>query len=370
MFAAQNLTASPNGWVTDGVTTTTGNNVDAYLDINNTNAPNTGLLDNNGRPVGNPDASTNNRDFLGATPRDYTYTPPPLVSNPDAGDALTTAQSRRGAVTNLFYLTNWYHDQLYALGFNEAAGTFQTNNFGKGGSQNDPVHAEVQDGSGTNNANFSTPADGTSGRMQMYVFTGPTPQRDGSLDPDIVLHELTHGTSNRLIGNGSGLVWDIGGGMGEGWSDFYALSLQHNTNADDPNGAYGAAAYTVYKLNGLLDNYLYGIRDFPYSTVNTVNPQTWADVDDVTHNNSGGIAPSPLNFAHNGAAEVHNIGAIWANTLWEVRARIIAANGNSVPAGNGKMLQIVTDGLKLTPTNPSYIQARNALITADCSANR
>ena len=34
-------------------------------------------------------------------------------------------------------------------------------------------------------------ADGQSGRMQMYVFTGSAPDRDGSLDPDIVLHELT-----------------------------------------------------------------------------------------------------------------------------------------------------------------------------------
>src|SRR5207249_2541360 len=105
-----------------GSSTTTGNNVDAYLDLGDLDVPNPGVLDNNGRPIGNPDASTNNRDFLGATPRDYGYTPAPLVANPDAGDAPTTSAYRRGVVTNLFYLTNWYHDKLYALGFNEAAG--------------------------------------------------------------------------------------------------------------------------------------------------------------------------------------------------------------------------------------------------------
>ena len=47
--------------------------------------------------------------------------------------------------------------------------------------------AEAQDGSGTNNANFTTPPDGTSGRMQMYRFTGPTIDRDGSLDAEIYL---------------------------------------------------------------------------------------------------------------------------------------------------------------------------------------
>ena len=32
----------------------------------------------------------------------------------------------------------------------------------------------------------------------MYRFTGPTPERDGSLDSDVVFHELAHGLSLRL----------------------------------------------------------------------------------------------------------------------------------------------------------------------------
>mgnify|MGYP000994546173 CR=1 FL=1 len=76
---------------------------------------------------------------------------------------------------NLFYLNNVIHDVLYRHGFDEAAGNFQVNNFGKGGTGNDPVNAEAQDGSGTDNANFSTPADGSSPRMQMYLWTGAQP---------------------------------------------------------------------------------------------------------------------------------------------------------------------------------------------------
>src|SRR4029077_19564977 len=151
MSTAQNLTFSPNGWIPDGGTTTTGNNVDAYLDTDADNMPDAGLLDNNGRPVGNPDVSTNNRDFLGATPRDYTYTPAPMGGNPDAGDDPATDPSRRGAVTNLFYIANWYHDQLYGYGFDEAAGNFQTTNFSGMGMGGDPVLAETQDGSGAGN---------------------------------------------------------------------------------------------------------------------------------------------------------------------------------------------------------------------------
>jgi len=372
MSVAQNTTFSPDGWIPDGGTTTTGNNVDAYLDTDDDDAPDTGALDDNGRPVGNPDAGTNNRDFLGAAPRDYTYSPPPLGGNPDAGDNPTLAPYQRGVVTHLFYLANWYHDQLAGYGFDEAAGNFQTTNFSGMGVGGDPVLAETQDGSGTDNANFATAPDGNPGRMQMFLFDFPTPERDGALDATIVLHEMTHGLSNRLIGNADGLIWDEGGGMGEGWSDFYALSLTHNSNAYPPDAEYPAGAYATYQLGGLTDNYLYGIRRFPYSTDNTVNPLTWADVDDVTYDESGGLPSSPLGFGFNGALEVHNIGEIWALTLWEVRSCIIkdpAGANNDVPTGNATMLQLTTDALKMTPINPSFTDARDALIAADCVTN-
>ncbi len=389
MHAAMDAIASPNGWIEDcpaggctaNETQTLGNNVLACLDrIGGANANICDTdLDGNGRPTGNPDANARDRDFLGTTPRDFQtgYLPPPQGGNPEAGQTATGTgaahdQFRRGAVTQLFYTSNWYHDQLFALGFDEGSGNFQQTNFSGFGLGGDRVLADAQDASGTNNANFSTPPDGTSGRMQMYNFTGPTIDRDGSLDAVIVIHELTHGTSNRLIGNAAGLGWAPGSGMGEGWSDFYALSLLNGTNAHDPDASYAAGAYATYKLGGLLDNYLYAIRRFPYSTDNTVNPLTWADVDDVTFDLSGGIAASPLNFSDSGGMEVHNAGEIWALSLWEVRSRIIAdPNGASgdVPTGNHTMLQLVTDAMKMTPISPSFEQARDALFDADCAIN-
>lgn len=395
MHTAMSATASPNGWIDDcpgggctaNETQTLGNNVLTCLDrstpanVCDTDAG--GVLDGNGRPTGNPDANARNRDFLGTAPRDFqaNFLPPPQGGNPEAGQTATGAGAsgtnaldifRRGAVTQLFYMSNWYHDKTYLLGFDEGSGNFQQTNFSGSGAGGDRVLADAQDNSGTNNANFSTPPDGTSGRMQMYRFTGATIDRDGGLDAEIVLHELTHGLSNRLVGDGAGLNWDPAGGLGEGWSDFYALSLLNGTNADNPNGRYASGAYATYKLGGLLDNYVYGIRRFPYSTDNTVNPMTWADVDDVTNDLSGGIAADPLGFNYNGGSEVHNAGEIWALTLWEVRSRVIAdpagANGD-VPTGNQRMLQLVTDALKLTPIDPSFTDARNALIDADCATN-
>lgn len=73
-----------------------------------------------------------------------------------------------GAITNLFYMNNIMHDVTHNYGFDEAAGNFQVNNYGNGGVGGDAVNADAQDGSGTNNANFGTPSDGSAPRMQMF----------------------------------------------------------------------------------------------------------------------------------------------------------------------------------------------------------
>lgn len=147
--------ATTNGWHFDGTTNyniTRGNNVHAYLDVANTNNP----------------ASAANVPVVSTTPD------PALTFNfapvPTQDPAVTI--NRQAAVTNLFYWNNTNHDVLYQYGFTEAWGNFQTDNLGRGGNGNDYVQAEAQDASGTNNANFATPADGTRPRMQMYLWTG------------------------------------------------------------------------------------------------------------------------------------------------------------------------------------------------------
>ncbi len=144
--------ASPYGWLDiDGsagaeFTTTQGNNVHAYLDQDANNAP-----DFNSSPSG---GSKLRFDF-------------PLDLNEHA------QASRDAMVANLFYVNNMIHDVLWRFGFDDASGNFQTNNYGRGGTGNDGVRAEAQDGNGTNNANFNTPAqDGQPPRMQMYLWPG------------------------------------------------------------------------------------------------------------------------------------------------------------------------------------------------------
>jgi hypothetical protein len=337
------------GWITDGGTTTTGNNVDAGLDVV---APNG--IDAGSRPV--------------SATRDFTF-----VYDP-ATDAPSGAAYRNGAVTNLFFWSNRYHDRLYELGFTEASRNFQQNNFGRGGLGNDFVRAEAQDFSGTNNANFSTGPDGSQPRMQMYIWPGPAPDRDGDLDQVIVLHELTHGTSNRLHSNASGLAQTISRGMGEGWSDFYARSILSSAD-EDVNGIFNTGGYATFlAAAGYTDNNYYGIRRFPYAVKTNVgpngkphNPLTLADTNVNTIDLTDGAFPRGIFGAGGraGAVAVHNVGEIWCMTLLEVRARLITRLGYEV--GNQRMLQLVTDAMKLDPVSPTLLDGRNALLAADAA---
>lgn len=348
-FSALDTNASPAGWINDGNNTTVGNNVDAHLDWDNDNLPDAGSS-----PAGSP-----NRVFSYMTD---------LSQEPSNNWAV--------AVTSLFYWNNWAHDKFYALGFTEAAGNFQTDNFGRGGAAGDPVQADAQDSYGLaatgfnrNNANFSTPLDGTSPRMQMYIFPGSTPARDGDLDAGVMVHEYTHGVSTRLVGGGAGISALQTKGMGEGWSDFCALSLL-SSPTNDPDLNYPVGSYVALHFGGaansggLTSNYYFGIRRYPYSINTNVNPLTYKDIDTNQISAHAGVPFSPVASSNpTNANEIHNMGEVWCNTLWEARSRLCHKYGNAT--GNQMMLQLVIDGMKFSPANPLFLQARDAILQAD-----
>jgi hypothetical protein len=111
----------------------------------------------------------------------------------------------------------------------------------------------------------------------------------------------------------------------------------------------------------LTDNYLYGVRRFPYSTNMTANPLTWADVDDLTISMAGGIPPSPLSQSQNGALEPTTRARSGRSASGRSQAWSSRAPAATMAAGNTTMLGIVTDAMKLTPVNPSFIDARTPL---------
>ncbi len=460
--------ASPFGWHdvngADGAefTTTWGNNAQAYADLDGIDGFSGG-------------------DFLpdGGASRVFT-----------AALDLSQAPSsyRAAATTNLFYWANTIHDVMYHYGFDEAAGNFQQNTYGRGGAGGDSVKAEAQDSAGRNNANFFTPPDGMQPRMQMYLWNGPAssllrvlppagaagdyahgtasfgpnnfaitdmlvlvndgvgtvtdgcdasfsnagavaghiavidrgncqfaqkvqnaqnngaigviilnnqpgsapgmgvgsvsptipalsmtqsdgdaiktalgngavtatlqrstaPDLDGSLDSEIVIHEYAHGISNRLTGGpqNSSCMGNKETGS-EGWSDFMALALTPHPgdtrSTDRALGAYATAA-------------LGSLRRYPYSTSLATNPLTY-----------GALA---LPGSNNQIGEVHDVGEVWAAMLWEMYWNMVDDHGFSADlsagtAGNNRAIQLVIDGMKMQPCQPSFAESRDAILAAD-----
>ncbi|KAI0357172.1 hypothetical protein OH77DRAFT_1399444 [Trametes cingulata] len=315
----QNPAASPDGWHSDGTTTTTvtaGNNAVAFkgTQTNTTSESSEGL----------------NFIFVQDPSKD-----PRVQVNIDA------------ARTNAFYIVNTVHDISYVYGFTEAAFNFQNNNFGKGGAGNDRVTISVQDTAGLDNADFATPPDGQSGRMRMFLWDFSNPERDGALENDIVTHENTHGITNRMTGGGTGRCLQTleAGGMGEGWSDAMAEWTEHKN-----------ATIVDYVLGQYVIDDPAGIRSHPYSTDPTVNPLRYSSLQTLN--------------------EVHDIGEVWANMLHNVYAALVGVHGFSDTAhtdptttgGNTVFLHLFLDALPLQPCNPTFLSARDAWIQAD--ANR
>ena len=352
-----------NGWITDNTNITDGNALEAGIDRDGLNG------------VDAPQAGDTTCPGTGCRVFTSTWNPPP--GNPAPGDSPLTSQAQRGAVIQMFNIMNLYHDALYNLGFNEASRNFQHDNFGRGGTGNDRVSAEGQDSSGTNNANMSTPADGGRGRMQMYLWTGPTPDYDGTTDAEVVIHEVTHGLSNRLHGNASGLSTNMSRGMGEGWSDFYSYTLLAEPT-DAINAIYTTGGYATYLgAAGFTSNYYYGIRRFPRAPITFLgpngkphNPYTFRYLNSDCNTLIGTTASNPPPnsayprgpYGSTTCDQVHNAGEIWSTALWEVRNRLVQRLGFS--NGTTRALQVVTDGMKLAPLGPTFLQERDAILSA------
>ena len=155
------LNTNPDGeadpWLPAGASTTTGNNADAYADHYG------------------PDGYTEGRDGRAALAEGGGFT---AVYDTSASP-LADEDQLSAAITQAFYTVNWLHDWYYDQGFTEALGNAQTDNFDRGGTGGDPLLIEAQDdayGGSTNNANMSTPGDGSSPRMQIYLWSARSSQ--------------------------------------------------------------------------------------------------------------------------------------------------------------------------------------------------
>jgi extracellular elastinolytic metalloproteinase len=245
-------------------------------------------------------------------------------------------------VTNIFYFCNYMHDFFMMLGFDEENGNFQQTNVSGRGRGADPVRAFAHPGQVFGIANMATRADGQAGVMNMGLFAATG--RHTANDADVVFHEFCHGVSNRLVGglhDAQGLNEDQSLSMGEGWGDFFALSIRNH----------GAATERVVTGSYVTNNPA-GIRQKPYDDQ---YPGKFGDIG----KGAGQVAGAPdVDYR-----EIHNVGEIWCATLMHLLRAMTTAVGDKSRAYQ-LTWQAVVDGMKLTPKNPSFLAARDAILSA------
>ncbi|MBK9940821.1 MAG: M36 family metallopeptidase [Kouleothrix sp.] len=229
-------------------------------------------------------------------------------------------------VLNIFYLNCYMHDFFYMLGFREHDGNFQRDNFGRGGAASDRVDARAHSGAVWGTANMYTPADGSSPVMNMGLVTSTG--RHTAFDSSVVFHEYMHGVTNRLVGgpqNVRALDGDQGLAMGEGWGDYIACTINDTT-----------------VVGAWVKNTPGGLRKYPYDS------------------------NFPDHFGMLGTGrytEPHNNGEIWCAALMELNRQIGGAL-HDAQRGKHLGLQLVVDALKLSRANPSFLDMRDAIVSA------
>jgi hypothetical protein len=180
-------------------------------------------------------------------------------------------------------------------------------------------------------------------------------------DPSIVYHEYTHGLEGRLVTDDAGFVALNGaqaGAIDEGTADWYALDYLVETgeipdDEDQPDVTIGR--YAVAGPTGLRTQAI----DCPVGAVAAACPDA-----------GEGAGPGGYTFGDFGkvigGAEIHADGEIWAQTLWQLRRSLIAVHGSS--DGMERARRLVTDGLRLAPRYPTFLDMRNAILLSDVQA--
>jgi len=282
--------------------------------------------------------------------------------------------------TQVFYFVNTFHDWLAGapFGFDAASGNFEfgdkvkahANDGANKGTINTFLGPGMPDEAHVNNANMLTLPDDTPPIMQMYLFTSttgpnpppgvpldPTPDVNGGDDASIVYHEYTHGLSNRLItySDGFGALdsWQSGA-MGEAWSDWYAMDYlaSHSDTGSAPFYADDTATEGEIVLGSYADNGQRLLRteglDCPVGSSDPNCPGTsTADAGGYTYGDFGKVFVA--------GPEVHADGEIWAQTLWDLR--------DAIDIEDARFL--ITEAMRLSPPNPSFLDMRNAILLAD-----
>ncbi len=397
-MSAHTTVTWPAGWLTSS-SKLTGPNVYAFADRHDVVPFRPGQTGFNLIPEGGSDVAAVGGNYLFdlTTVEDRPYDACPAGA-PTAPTALCTwdtdlgtggyswSVNTRQSVTQLFHLVNVFHDHLRDSDDIDFDG-FHTNPGRPVGDPNgepdpansDPVFAQTLDGADggsgfpdaehRNNANFLTLPDGQPGLLQTYLWRPPFGSYDGANDASLVFHEYAHGLSGRLVTDAAGygaLNTAQAGALGEGISDYYAMDYLVAQSLQTDGAAPDVRVGRYVDNNGLSG----AVRNQPIDCEPVLPGGTNAAQCPERGTGGAGTRVDGLTYADFGAIgdgpEVHDDGEIWAQTLWSLRAALIAAHGAD---GVGRARNYITEGLRLAPPEPSFLDLRNATLAASPAAD-
>ena len=181
--------------------------------------------------------------------------------------------------------------------------------------------------------------------------------RDGDFENGIIIHEYGHGVSNRLTGGPAVNCLTGNEQAGEGWSDYYAISMLLDPALDDPNeSARGMGPYALFQPN----------RQRRRHPAAAVLAQHGDPAVHVRQHQDRRLARTGRSLAL-----PHGLGHGWAAVLWDLDWDLIDKHGFNPnlygawnAGGNNRAIQYVTDGLKMQGCGPGLVVARGAIVAA------
>jgi hypothetical protein len=204
------------------------------------------------------------------------------------------------------------------------------------------------------------------GSVSATMKRGVETMRDGTIDNTIVAHEWGHYLHHRLVNCSMASC----NGMSEGWGDFVALMLSIREDDTFDNGkTYALSQYSTAGFSR--DGAYFGIRRAPYSKSKMKNPFTFGHVRQVA------TLPTGVPLAPAGAdmSEVHNVGEIWTEALFEAYTNLIEANRAANPSitfaeTQRHMADYVVAGMKTAPAEPTFVEQRDSILAAVYATKR
>ena len=202
--------------------------------------------------------------------------------------------------------------------------------------------------------------DGFPAKLETYLWTsacGETGINDvnGADDPYVVFHEYTHGMSLRLVTDSAGV-----GALNDAQAGGHGRGLERLVRRGLPGGRRLPERHR--RPGGASSRPLPGRRRPAHAALRLPGgPGRRAPARGPAARARAGT-PTPTSAASSDEPEVHADGEIWAETLWDLRRALVAKH----PAdGVTRARALITDGMRLSPPEPSFLEGRDAILKSD-----